>query len=209
MPAKKAHSAKGKTLMCGQVVRKAIFFAAGAVFGHLLIHPYAMVAYSLMDMQREGRLSVDMDRVFSAARSIFDPVMLPMTIAFSVLCGFIALLLGALYDRNMRLHEAMIENERKKASLETLHRLMVTLSHYLLNSNTVIGGMIRHCRKHDSKEEIVSSLAAIKKEARKIDAVMTALRKVTDIRTADYTSEGHGLMIDVEKEISEIMNGKE
>ncbi|SPQ01191.1 hypothetical protein NBG4_460014 [Candidatus Sulfobium mesophilum] len=186
----------------------AVFFALGALTGHLIVHPYAMVSYSLMDMMRHGSMTMDMGHVMQSAGSIFEPFMLPMTIAFSLLCGLIALLMAMLYDKKRRLHDGALENERKKASLETLHRLMVTLSHYLLNANTVIGGMIRHCRKHDSKEEVVSSLAVMEEQAHKIDAVIAALRKVTEIRTADYTSEGHGLMIDVEKEILELMKEK-
>lgn len=62
--------------------------------------------------------------------------------------------------------------------------------------------------KHGSKEEVVSSLAVMEEQAYKIDAVIAALRKVTEIRTADYTSEGHGLMIDVEKEILELIKEK-
>lgn len=119
-----------------------VSFVLGAIIGHLLIHPYAMVACSMMDMHRQGHMSIDMGHVMQSARSIFEPFMLPMTIAFAVLCGLIALLMAVLCDRKRILNEALIENERKKASLETLDRVMVTLSHYLLNANTVIGGMV-------------------------------------------------------------------
>ena len=182
-----------------------VWFILGAGVGHLLIHPYAMVAYSMMDMYRQGHMSIEMEHVMQSARSIFEPFMLPMTIAFSVLSGLIALLMAVLYDRKKILNEALIENERKKASLETLNRLMVTLSHYLLNANTVIGGIVRHCRKHNSKEEICSSLASIENQAHKIDAVITALRKITDIKTADYSSGGHDFMLDIAKEIEAIL----
>lgn len=184
----------------------AVWFVLGAGAGHLLAHPYAMVAYSLMDMYREGRFTVHMDHVLAATRSIFDPVMLPMTISFSLLCGVAALLMGMLRDRKRKLHAAAIENERKKASVDTLRRLMVTLSHYLLNANTVIGGTVRHCRKHGSLEEIASALQVIEEQAHKIDAVIAALRKVTEIKTADYSSGGHDLILDIAEEMDEILN---
>ena len=185
-----------------------VWFILGAGAGHLLVHPYAMVSYSLMDMHREGHLTIHMDHVLSAARSIFDPVMLPMTISFSLLCGVAAVLMGVVRDKKRKLQKAAIENERKKASLDTLHRLMVTLSHYLLNANTVIGGTVRHCKKHDSDEEVAASLRVIEDEAHKIDAVIAALRKITDIKTADYTSEGHDLVLDIAKELEEILKGR-
>ncbi len=123
-----------------------IYFIFGAGIGHLLVHPYAMVAYSLMEMYREGSFSFRMDHALSAARSIFDPVMLPMTICLSLLCGTVALLVGVVREKKRKLLEVAIENEWNRASLETLHRLMVTVSHYLLNSTAVIGGSVRHCR---------------------------------------------------------------
>jgi hypothetical protein len=184
------------------------WFILGAGAGHLLVHPYAMVAYSLMDMYREGRLTIHTGHIFSAARAIFDPVMLPMTISFSLLCGIATLLMGVVRDKKKKLYEASIEDERKKASVETLHRLMVTLSHYLLNANTVIGGAVRHCRRCSSPEEIASSLKVIEDQAHKIDAVIAALRKITDIRTADYTAGGHDLMLDIAKEMEEIVKKK-
>ncbi len=186
-------------------LEKTAYFVVGAGVGHLVVHPYAMVAYSLMDMNREGHFTIRMDHVLSAARSIFDPVMLPMTISFSLLCGVVALLMGVIRDKKRKLHEAAIENERKKASVDTLHRLVVTLSHYLLNANTVIGGTVRHCRKHESDEEVAVSLRVIEDQAHKIDAVIAALRKITDIKTTDYTSGGHDLMLDIAKEMEEIL----
>jgi len=180
-----------------------VWFILGAGVGHLLVHPYAMMAYSLLDMRREGHLH--MDHVLSAARSIFDPDMLPMTISFSLLCGVVALLMGVVRDKQRKLHEAAIENERKKASVDTLQRLMITLSHYFLNANTVIGGAVRHCRRHASPEEIASSLKVIEDQTHKIDAVVAALRKITDIKTTDYTSGGHDLMLDIAREIEEIL----
>ena len=42
-------------------------------------------------------------------------------------------------DRLQKAFKAEYENERKKVALETLKRLMVTLSHYLLNANMIIG----------------------------------------------------------------------
>ncbi len=34
---------------------------------------------------------------------------------------------------------------------------------------------------------------------------MAALKKITDIKTADYTSEGHGLMLDITKDIDALL----
>ncbi|MGV8073775.1 MAG: PAS domain S-box protein [Syntrophobacteraceae bacterium] len=105
--------------------------------------------------------------------------------------------------RRIRLVE--LESENKKIALDTLHQLMVTLSHYLLNSNTIIGGMVRRCRRLNSKEEIEASLDAIEEQAKKVEIVITALNQLTRIKTAPYTAESNTLMIDVTKEIEEAL----
>jgi PAS domain S-box-containing protein len=105
--------------------------------------------------------------------------------------------------RRMRMVE--LENENKRIAVETLHQLMVTLSHYLLNSDTIIGCMVRRCERLDSKEEIHSSLQVIEEQARKIEIVITALKRLSRVKTAPYTAESDTLMIDVAKEIDEAL----
>lgn len=106
---------------------------------------------------------------------------------------------------NRRLRMAELENENKKVALETLRQLMVTLSHYLLNANAIVGGMVRRCRKAQSLTEIDRPLQVIEAQAKKIEIVIGALKRVTDIKTTSYTSETNTLMIDVAKEIDEAL----
>ncbi len=106
-------------------------------------------------------------------------------------------------DRLQKAFQAEYENERKKVALKTLKRLMVTLSHYLLNANMIIGGKVRHSRKVESNKDNIASLKVIEEQARKIDAVIGALKKVTEIKTSDYTNKGQALMINITQEIEE------
>ena len=104
-----------------------------------------------------------------------------------------------------RLRMAELENENKRVALETLRQLMVTLSHYLLNANAIVGGMVRRCRRAQSMPEIVHPLQVIEEQAKKIEIVISALKRVTDIKTASYTYETNTLMIDIAKEIDEAL----
>ena len=104
-----------------------------------------------------------------------------------------------------RLRVAKLENERKTIALETLHQLMVTLSHYLLNANTIIGGMVRRSRRAASEGIRLASLKAVEEQAKKTEIVIQALKRVAEIKTADYTAESHMLMIDVKKEIEDTL----
>jgi len=52
-----------------------------------------------------------------------------------------------------------------------------------------------------SDQDVISSLAVIEEQGRKIDSVINALKRVTDIKTADYTADGNIEMIDITKEL--------
>lgn len=98
-----------------------------------------------------------------------------------------------------------LENERKTIALTTLRQLMVTLSHYLLNANTVIGGMVRRSMRAHSDTERMAAFEAIKKQASKTEGIIEALKKVTEIKTTEYTYESQVLMMDLTKEIEKIL----
>lgn len=114
---------------------------------------------------------------------------------------------NSMLDRLQKAFNAEYENEKKKVALETLKRLMVTLSHYLLNANMIIGVEARRSQqKVELNKDIIVSLEVIMDQARKIDAVIGSLKKVTEIKTADYTTKGHGLMIDITREMAQELN---
>ncbi|GKT10741.1 hypothetical protein [Desulforhabdus sp. TSK] len=181
----------------------------GAVLGHLLLHPYTMLIYALMHFRSNAGSRFYWKDLASQALAAFDPVMLPMGVAFALFGALIGLLTSLLLERNRRLHAAEQENREKKIALDTLKEVVVTLSHYLLNANMIIGGKVRHCRKATADHNLLASLAVIEEQGRKIDAVIDALRHSTDIKVSGYTSDGTVKMIDLEEEIKKRMkNGK-
>jgi PAS domain S-box-containing protein len=104
-----------------------------------------------------------------------------------------------LEKQQLRLVE--LENERKTIALSTLRQLVVTLSHYLLNANTIIGGMARRSIRASSEAERQASLDTIMEQTGKTEGVIAALKRVAEIRTTEYTRESHTLMIDLAREI--------
>ncbi len=180
----------------------------GAVVGYLFLHPYTMVIYTLAHIhQREKFFSGwHWRELFNSSMGAFNPVMLPMTIAFLFMGGLIGLLVGVLVKRKKRLIAAEHENENKKIALQTLNELMVTLSHYLLNANMIIGGMVRHSKKKELENDTLASLNTIGEHAARIDAVINALKKVTELKTTRYTSNGHSLLLDISQELEQLLN---
>ncbi len=178
---------------------KIIFAGIGMLVGYIIFHPYTMLVYSLTGFSQGGMHLKDI--FFS-----FNRTMLLMVIAYAILGGSIGLLIAVIIEKQKQLYAVTFENEKKKVAIETLQQLMITLSHYLLNANMVIGGMVRRCKRSKSNEDILRSLEVIAEQAKKIDAVMSALKRVTEIKTAKYTAEGHALMIDISKEIEELLS---
>jgi len=182
------------------------FLFSGAITGYFVLHPYTMLVSSIMHVPQDGGIHWNWKNLFGIALTTFKPTMSPMAVAFILFSGIIGFMIGIIVDRGKKLYEAKHKNEKKKVALETLNRLMVTLSHYLLNANMIIGGKVRHIRKVESNEDTLDSLEVIEEQAKKIDAVIRSLKKITEIKTADYTNKGHGLMIDITKEMEEELN---
>ncbi len=159
-----------------------------------------MVAHIFADF---GHNELHLEDFYVIIKRSFTLEMPSMAFAFAVSGAIVGLLTCALSERKRRLFETEMENEKRKTAVETLRRLMITLSHHLLNANTVIGGTANRCRRHATDAALIESLDLIRQEAAKIDAVIGALKKITEIKTADYTSEGKGLLIDISKEIEE------
>ena len=172
----------------------------GAFIGYIIFHPYAMAIDFFLGYKMDIYSWKDIIHTFFVT---LTPQMFPMSVAFAFLGSLNGLFVAIIVDKKKRLYAAEAENEKKKVALETLQRLMITLSHYLLNANTITAGMARRCLKYNSAEDMKDSIDIIEEQAKKIEAVIMALKKITDIKIADYTSHGKGLMIDITQEIEE------
>jgi signal transduction histidine kinase len=170
------------------------------IFGYLIFHPYTMLVYALLRIHEQGG-HIGLNALKAEAVMAFKPAMLPMSISFVLFGGIMGLLVGSIIDKQRKLIYTQHEHEKSKIGLETLNELMVTLSHYLLNANMVIGGKVRRCRKVMSSEDILPHLKVIEDQARRIDAVIGSLRELTEIRTTLYSTGGQTKMIDITKEI--------
>ena len=178
----------------------------GALGGFLIFHPYTMIVHAVTG-RTHGGFSVD--GLLSAAKESLSAEMWLMAFAFALSCACIGILTAAVSQRKRRLFDAELESEKRRMAITTLQRLMITLSHYLLNANMVIGGMARRAKKHNADGKAGESLDIILKEAAKIDGVIAALKKLTEFRTADYTSEGRDLMIDIADDLEKALRQRQ
>jgi len=186
--------------MTGIRCRRVLFVPAGIIAGFLILHPYVMLVQRLIgpEASESGKYGLN-----GYLQQFFDPVMLPMGIAFAFFGGVVSLLVSRGIDRERKLLVSKHEREKGEIALRTLHNLMVTLSHYLLNANMIIGGKVRHCRKCAVDEDAIESLAVIEEQGRRIDAVLKVLRGAVEINTSGYTSNGLVAMIDISRELED------
>jgi signal transduction histidine kinase len=180
--------------------RRLIWFTlAGIVGGYLLMHPFAMLAYVLGPQDSTPPLEYSLwgHQVHLA----FSPEMLVMGGAFAFIGGVSGFCLGIWSLQKERWLAEKLESERRLAALETLRDLMVTLAHYIRNSNMVIGGFSSHLLKHIADVNFAHKLQMVQQASREIEAVVNSLQNLTEISTVQYATEGQARMIDLKKEL--------
>jgi signal transduction histidine kinase len=186
--------------------RRLIWFTlAGIVVGYLLMHPFAMFAYllgpqpphTLMGIKLWG---IQVSRAFSVEG-------LAMGGAFAFMGGVAGFCLGAWSLQKERWMAEKLESQQRLVALETLKDLMVTLAHYIRNSNMVIGGFSSHLLKHSADVDFAHKLQMIQQASREIEAVVNSLQNLTEISTVQYATEGQARMIDLKKELEAHLSG--
>ncbi len=187
-----------------RIQHKRVFYPlAGFILGLLILHPYAMFVDRMI-----GPGTSDSMAVIETA-GFFEPGMLLMGLAFGLLGGLTGLLFAVVVERGHRLILSEHEKEKREIALRTIHNLMVTLSHHLLNANMIIGGKVRRCRKIAVEQDLLEGLKLIEEQGRKIDAVLNSLRSLVEINTSGYTSDGLVSMIDISRELDEQLDNNE
>ena len=146
----------------------------GAAIGGLVLHPFAMVVYRTLMVDKP--LSSYAEPFMSAIHS-FAPHMWPMTFFNAVLGAFFGLVMGGILKANHQLAKQQLETAEHKAAQETLKDITLTVAHYVRNANSLIGGYTsRLMEKPQPHEEILRQLAIVKNASMKIEAVVAALQ---------------------------------
>ncbi|MDR3568356.1 MAG: hypothetical protein P4L43_10040 [Syntrophobacteraceae bacterium] len=148
--------------------------------GFLVLHPYVMFVQWIISPHPRDLWDYH----------LFGPLMLSMGIAFALFGAMIGLLIGSAVQRGKSLVFSINEQEKKEIALKAVYDPMVTLSHYLLNANMIIGGKVRRCQKKAGEQEVFECLEVIEKQGRTIDAALKSLRSLVDVNTAGHTSDG-------------------
>lgn len=175
------------------------FTLAGVIAGYLMMHPFAMLAYTLgpqkpyapMDISIWGR---QMHMAFGAD-------MLAMGGAFAFMGGLAGFCLGAWHLQKERWTAEKIESQKRLAALETLRELMVTLAHHIRNANMVIGGFSTRILKNTEDPEMQRQLKLIRQASLEIEAIIASLESLSQIDRTQYIDAWETKMIDLSQEL--------
>lgn len=186
-----------------------VLSVAGAILGYVVLYPYVLVSYLLLHPGVEHPPlagGVGLLETFGYARETFHEHWSLMSVSFA-LFGLLAGAMAGLYLRQHRRYEAELqERARREAALETLQQLMVTLSHYLLNIAVIVGGQAQRSLREDPEGRHRDAWVAIREKARELEAVVSSLRALTEIRMELYCEGGEARMIDIRRELGERMH---
>jgi signal transduction histidine kinase len=104
----------------------------------------------------------------------------------------------------VRREQTFGETKKEKIALETINRLMLTVSHYLSNPLTILLGRIELLSEATengglSKEDTKKFIESCKREINKIDLIIKVFQNLCEVR---YKTFPPGIeMLDVEREI--------
>ena len=121
--------------------------------------------------------------------------------AFVFMGGLVGFFFGIWYYQKERLTMERLESQRRQVALETLQELMVTLAHHIRNANMVIGGFSSHLHKHLTGPEEQRQIEMVQQASREIDAVITSLQSLTEVKLTQYVGTWETRMIDLKQEL--------
>jgi signal transduction histidine kinase len=187
-----------------EVLRVTAAGAAGAVVGYFILHPYSAVFYSLYPLPhiRPAGTSLTFSEALGQFRLFLDTFnMWYVGIPYGLIGALAGISIGIAAETSRRHAETRRREAARKAAHEALQELMVTLSHYLLNASTVIGGYSELLIKKTKGTELEKPLEAIREESAYVEAVVNSLKSLEAVTEEEYIPGGHSRMIDIKAEL--------
>ncbi len=187
------------TLKKNPVIWSAI---CGLVAGLFLLIPYTILAYLLFTFIETGEMSLRGAIAIEGPRALRF-FFVSISLSFIIFGGIIGYVFGKWYERKQLHINEQIEREKKEAAIETLRELNVTLSHYIINSSSIIKGFSKRGIRAAQDDKIKEYFSIILEEVDRTIAVIKGLSDLKEIETVKYIESGMTMMIDLKKQIEE------
>ncbi|HEX9859659.1 MAG TPA: hypothetical protein VGB23_00535 [Nitrospirota bacterium] len=173
---------------------------AGAALGFFVFHPYTMLVYGAYNRPHvhlpvtwHGHVSMHL----MDALGTFQPGMLHMGIPYLAMGGVTGALYGLWLNARIRWEEVQL----RACATDTIEQLMVTLSHYLLNSATIIAGYAARAGRKTDDGAAKAELEVIRRQAERVEAVVKSLQSVQEVVSESYTKDSETRILDITEEL--------
>jgi signal transduction histidine kinase len=177
---------------------------AGAALGFFVFHPYTMLVYGAYNRPHvhlpvtwHGHVSMHL----MDALGTFQPGMLHMGIPYLAMGGVTGALYGLWLNARIRWEEVQL----RACATDTIEQLMVTLSHYLLNSATIIAGYAARAGRKTDDGAVKAELEVIRRQAERVEAVVKSLQSVQEVVSESYTKDSETRILDITEEMKKRM----
>ncbi len=160
----------------------------GMIFGFLIMQPFVVFSYNLFPAVRLAFHEVAFWK--RMMEMVFSPISLFMGVSFAFFGGFAGFSIGSWLYHKHCLDDEKLESEKRLAALQAVKELMVTLAHYIRNSNLVIGGFSRRLAQQSTDPRQKEHLQFIHQASKEIEAVIESLQELTDVSVTQYSSDG-------------------
>ncbi len=93
--------------------------------------------------------------------------------------------------------------ERRQQVMESMHRLLSVLSHFIINSTLVIGTLVRRLEKKDVEGVLRQELEKILKEAERNEEVMKLVNKCEFLENFEETDASMEEVLQLTRKLEE------
>jgi len=125
-----------------------------------------------------------------------------MALFYAVFGGLFGYVVGLLFQRGRQLLSVELERQHHEAVRQLIEDIVLTVSHYVRNANSAVGGYTRLAMKSSKDENVSKRLQVVIESSTQIDAVMAALQSIDEKSEREEVGTTHLRMMKIQDQIN-------
>ncbi len=179
--------------------------AFGVLLGFFVLHPFSMVMYHTMMMRGHHTEIAD---ALAMSLDAFSGHMWLMGLFYAGFGGMFGYLVGTLMQRGRDLLSAELERKHHEAAKQLIEEITLTVTHYVRNANSAVGGYTRLAMKSCTDETVSKRLGVVIESSNQIDAVMSAMQTIDEKVEREEIGTTHLRMMNIREQINQYLKSK-
>ena len=177
----------------------------GLLVGIFVLHPFSMAVYHTMMMPGQH---AGIGEVLAMSLEAFSGHMWLMAVFYAVLGGLFGYVVGSLIQRSRALLSAELERRHHEAARQLIEEITLTVTHYVRNANSAVGGYTRLAMKSCKDETVSKRLCVVIESSNQIDAVMAALQTIDETIEREEIGTTRLRMMNIREQINQYLKSK-